>query len=145
MQHWWTCCIPVFSHRYSLLENGENLASRCSEFDYAVQSHRQRESVPAVPIAGVRLVDTGSYYMAARTMPNLLWLLSSVELLVISGCCWSIDHVGSVMMLNSDVQAVIFSFPFFYIFTFPFSFNVHHISCNFWDMSSFDHTSSTNA
>ncbi|XP_022808699.1 uncharacterized protein LOC111345675 isoform X3 [Stylophora pistillata] len=42
--------------KYSLMEKGQPLAARCSEFDYAVQNLKQAASIPTIPIMAVRPV-----------------------------------------------------------------------------------------
>lgn len=43
--------------RYSLMEKGQPLAARCSEFDYAVQNLTQAASVPTIPVMAARFVS----------------------------------------------------------------------------------------
>lgn len=47
-------------NRYSLVEKGQPLAARCSEFDYAVQNLTQAASVPTIPVMAARFVLYGN-------------------------------------------------------------------------------------
>lgn len=44
-------------YRYSLMEKGQTLAVRCSEFDYAVQNLTQSASIPTIPVMAGRFVS----------------------------------------------------------------------------------------
>ena len=87
------------------MEKGQLLASRCSEFDYAVQNLTQAASVPTIPVTGARFVSVLS--QSCTQSPQALWsAVGRQERLWGTGILFKffdLQHYNSLHCFTTDV------------------------------------------